>query len=87
LEDDTKSPNQQAKEIAEQVVSGTLDQRKAMNKMTREWVVYAKYNDKIYYLCLARHDDGDAFIRNRINQHCVEEFPFLNSLLSNEYVS
>ena len=87
LEDDTKSPNQQAKEIAEQVVSGTLDQRKARKKMTGEWVVYAKYNDKLYYLCLARHDDGDAFIRNRINQYCVEEFPFLNSLLSNEYVS
>ncbi|CAH7269082.1 hypothetical protein VCHA54P489_430004 [Vibrio chagasii] len=68
-------------------MSGTLDKRKARNKMTGEWVVYAKYNDDLYYLCLARHDDGDQVIRDRIEQHCVEEFPFLSSLLSNECVS
>ncbi|CAH1538750.1 conserved hypothetical protein [Vibrio owensii] len=87
LDDDAKSPHQQAEAIAEQVVSGTLDKRKARNKMTGEWVVYAKYNDDLYYLCLARHDDGDQVIRDRIEQHCVEEFPFLSSLLSNECVS
>ncbi|KOO16958.1 hypothetical protein AKJ18_02455 [Vibrio xuii] len=87
MDDDNKSTNQQAKEIANQVVTGTLDKRKAKNKITEEWVVYAKYNDELYYLCLARHDDADQFIRNRIERHCVKEFPFLSSLLSSEYVS
>ncbi|MGT3832139.1 hypothetical protein [Vibrio cholerae] len=87
MDDVAKSPEQQAKEIADKVVTGTLDKRQARNKMTGEWVVYAKYNDELYYLCLAQHDDGDQFIRDRIEQYCIDEFPFLSSLLSNERVS
>ncbi|CDT62616.1 hypothetical protein VCR15J2_470051 [Vibrio coralliirubri] len=83
LDDETKSINQQAKQISDQVVTGTLDRRKAKCKMTGEWVIYAKYNDELYYLCLARHNDTDQFIRNRIVQHCFEEFPFLKSQLNN----
>ncbi|TYZ37961.1 hypothetical protein EWT61_04915 [Vibrio alginolyticus] len=87
MDDETKSISQQAEFIANLAVTATIDKRKAENKMTGEWVIYAKFNDELYYLCLARHDDGDQFIRNRIEQYCSDEFPFLRSLLTNNSVS
>ncbi|MGF1733680.1 hypothetical protein [Photobacterium kasasachensis] len=75
-------PEQQAAEIARRMVDETLNKRKSEKKMTGEWVVYTKHQGKNYYLCLARHDDDDQFIRNRIEEHCMREFPFLESVLS-----
>ncbi|OBU34871.1 hypothetical protein CTM76_03625 [Photobacterium phosphoreum] len=77
------SPEQQSVEIAKRMVDKTLIQRRSDKKMTGEWVVYTKYQGKNYYLCLARHNDNDQSIRNRIEEHCLNEFPFLRSILSN----
>jgi hypothetical protein len=56
--------------------------------------MYAKINDfKVmiriaealentkYYLCLAKHSDGDDVIRKKINSSCIYEFPFLKEIL------
>jgi len=75
------------KVIADRVVNKTLAHRASKNKMTGEWVVFAKHQGKLYYLCLARHKDGDQQIRNRIEEYCLEEFPFLKDLLCNNPAS
>lgn len=44
---------------------------------TGEWLIYGKYGDLNYYLCIARHNAGDENIRREIENVCVDEFPFL----------
>ena len=48
------------------------------NGLTGEWLIYKKYQGKNYYMCLAKHDEGDENIyKNRIRP-CLIEFPELN---------
>ncbi|ENX3946295.1 hypothetical protein ACFO1C_001621 [Photobacterium damselae] len=83
LNEEHLSFEQQSAEIAKRMVDETLIKRRTDKKMTGEWVVYTKYQGENYYLCLARHEDNDQFIRNRIEDYCLKEFPFLESILSN----
>lgn len=67
--------------IVNDAVSGNLQRRRDGNKITEEWIIYAIHEGKKYYLCLAKHGDGDEEIRKRINSSCIFEFPFLNTIL------
>ncbi|WP_323875440.1 hypothetical protein [Aeromonas veronii] len=67
--------------IVEDLVSNNLSRRKMEGKMTGEWIVYAKHNGQNFYLCLAKHKDGDDKIREKIDRISVNEFPFLKSIL------
>jgi len=49
--------------------------------MTGEWIIYAEHESQKFYLCLAKHNDGDETIRERIGRVCVREFPFLRDVL------
>jgi len=48
-----------------------------------EWLLFATYNDKNYYLCLTTHDKSQHFhLRRTIDEICCREFPFLPGLLA-----
>ncbi len=67
--------------LVNDVVSGNLQRRSEEQKMTGEWLIYANNENNNYYLCLAKHGDGDLNIRKRLNS-CLVEFPFLNNTLT-----
>jgi hypothetical protein len=64
-------------ELAHRMVHEPVENRDAQGKMTGEWLIFAKYNGKNYYLCLNTHDAGDQLIFDRIHDHCLKEFPDL----------
>jgi hypothetical protein len=68
--------------IVNDAISGNLERRRKDGKITGEWVVYACHEGINYYLCLAKHNDGDEKIRMKIESTCVLEFPFLRKILS-----
>ena len=45
--------------------------------MTGEWIIFAKYNEKNYYLSLGDHTSDDMILRKMIDEWCIEEFPFI----------
>lgn len=51
------------------------------SRLTGEWVIFATHEGKNYYLCLGRHNSGDAHIRKQIEAACFAEFPFLKDIL------
>lgn len=64
-------------ELVHRLVHGAIDDRQSTGRLTGEWIIFAKYNNQNYYLCLARHDEGDEAIYSRIEALCFREFPFL----------
>lgn len=67
--------------VMEDAVYGNYVRRANQNRLTGEWIVYAKYNNNNYYLCLGRHTQGDAAIRRQIDNICTPDFPFLSEIL------
>jgi hypothetical protein len=69
--------------IAADVVNGNFARLADQQALTGEWLIFARYDDRNYYLCLATHDpqhhDG---LRHQIDTICCEEFPFLPALLA-----
>ena len=63
--------------ISDRVVYDSVDARSSMNKLTGEWIVFAKHNGQNYYLCVATHDTGDAEIYRQLELMCFPQFPFL----------
>ncbi|MBD2443317.1 hypothetical protein H6G25_08945 [Dolichospermum sp. FACHB-1091] len=60
-----------------ELTEGGMKKRADEQKLTGEWIIYAKYEGKNYYLTLALHDEDDNVIHKRIIDHCKPEFPFL----------
>ena len=58
-----------------------IQSRASDNKLTGEWIVFAKESGKNYYLCVNTHKAGDEFIADRIREHCLRQFPFLSAIL------
>lgn len=67
--------------IVNDIVISNLQRRQADQKTTGEWLIYAKHKNVNYFLCLAKHGEGDEQIRTRIDSTCIHEFPFLKSVL------
>jgi len=57
-------------------VTNLYAERTSDQRLTGEWIVFAKHEGKNYYLCLAKHSEDDASIFERV-QACADEFPFL----------
>ena len=70
------------KELAHNLVVGSMEERAAQNKLTGEWIVYAKENNANYYLGIWRHDAGDEKIAETIKSTCVPQFLFLAKYFS-----
>jgi len=68
-------------EIVNDVLTNNLARRRSEGKMTGEWIVYAQHENQNFYLSLAKHNDSDQEIRERIERICVREFPFLKNVL------
>ena len=64
-------------ELSHRLVQVPLEDRAAENKLTGEWIVYAKEDDKNYYLCISPHSAEDKTIASNIQVACAPEFPFL----------
>jgi len=68
--------------LVNDIIHGNLNRLGEVQKITGEWLVFAKHNGANYYLCIATHDvSTHEDIRNQINVVCCEEFPFLVDLL------
>lgn len=68
--------------LAHEMVIGNFERRSARCALTGEWIVYAPFEGKNYYLCLASHNDGDEFIASQIKSVCFSEFPFLKDIIN-----
>ena len=69
-------------ELTHKVVVESLEKRAEQDKLTGEWIVYAKENNSNYYLGIWRHDAGDEKIAKAIKDTCMPEFPFLSKYIS-----
>ena len=63
--------------IAHAVVLDGYTERSDAQKLTGEWIVYARHRDRNYYLTLGQHNEPDRAIRDRVLQ-CCPEFPELD---------
>lgn len=64
-------------QFSHEVVTGTFERREAQGKLTGEWIIFAKYGDQNYYLCLSTHNAGDQVIYDQVKSACFHQFPFL----------
>ena len=64
-------------ELAHRVVEESIVDRGAADKLTGEWIIFAKENGENYYLCISPHASGDENIANHVKV-CAHEFPFLS---------
>ncbi|CDN55283.1 Hypothetical protein RG1141_CH29470 [Neorhizobium galegae bv. officinalis bv. officinalis str. HAMBI 1141] len=74
---------------AMQAVKNSLAERSSAQKLTGEWLIFAKCNTGNLYLSLGYHDQGcsseerDHFLFERIKSHCAHEFPDLHMFIQN----
>lgn len=83
--DPSKSPTvteEMIQELSNRVSTESLEQRHSQNKITGEWIVFAKHQNKNYYLSVSPHTAGDKQIASNIKVACVPEFEFLSKYLS-----
>lgn len=62
--------------IIHRTVFEGMEARHKNAKMTGEWIVFAKYESKNYYLTIASHGEDDCDIWDRC-ERCKSEFPNL----------
>ena len=67
--------------LTHEIVTGAFEKREAQDKLTGEWIVFAKHSGQNYYLCLAMHDTGDQIIYDQIKSACLRQFPALNPVV------
>lgn len=66
------------------LVHGNLRRLREAAAMTGEWILFAKYEGKNYYLDITTHDQSlHDHVRKNIDSICCQEFPFLSNLLEN----
>lgn len=68
-------------ELSHRVVVESLEDRAADNKLTGEWIIFAKHQGQNYYLCLTTHKSGDENIAQSLKAACLPQFPFLNAYI------
>ena len=62
-----------------------LAAKHAKPRLTGEWIVFTRNNNRNVYLTLATHDEGNESIAIRIWQ-CAWEFPFVDEILKSNGV-
>ena len=69
--------------IVKDVVEGNWKRLRDAEKITGEWILFAKHDGKNYYLALATHDmTTHQHIRELIDTICCPEFPFIVDILN-----
>jgi hypothetical protein len=70
--------------LTRDAVYGNVERLRKAEKLTGEWIIFAKHDGQNYYLCLATHDKSThENVRQQIDMICCQEFPFLAELLAN----
>lgn len=64
-------------EFTTKAVTGSLSQRSDDNRLTGEWIVFAKEGGQNYYLGVWSHTQEDEQIVSSLKAGCLHEFPFL----------
>jgi hypothetical protein len=80
--DPKKITREMIDELAHRVVNEPVEKRDQQGKMTGEWIIFAKHNGKNFYLCLNTHNAGDQFIYDRIKEHCILDFPDIQTWIA-----
>lgn len=71
--------------IVKDTVQGNFERLREAERLTGEWIVFAKYERQNYYLTLATHDKTThEHERQMIESICYREFPFLEEMFRNE---
>lgn len=68
--------------IVNDSVSSNWERLIETESLTGEWLIFAKYESRNYYLCIGKHKSGDDYLRSQIDAVCLKEFPFLQSILN-----
>jgi hypothetical protein len=71
-------PDLRDKRIAYQVLGG-LEDRAAAQRMTGDWIIFAKHDGRNFYLGLGTHEEADDAIYQRLRGGSEWDFPFLFS--------
>lgn len=74
LENATELDEMTVKRLAHETTVGAFERRAARNALTGEWIVYAQDGDDRLYLSLARHEEGDQVIFDRMMSRCEGRF-------------
>ncbi|MEJ3602599.1 hypothetical protein WFH67_18900 [Vibrio vulnificus] len=67
--------------VAEEFTFKAFEDRADCGKLTGEWIVFAKLEDKNYYLALGEHDGSDHQLYEVIKSTCTPQFGFLDDIL------
>lgn len=71
-------------ELTKRVVNDSFLQRADDNRLTGEWIVFAKEGGQNYYLGIWPHTQGDESIANSLRTACLPQFPFLEKYLQTD---
>lgn len=77
MQNDSIPDEKKAGAIADVYVREGYAQRSNAQKLTGEWIVYARHQGRNCYLTLGQHNEPDQAIRDRVLQ-CCPEFPELD---------
>ncbi|WP_296951807.1 hypothetical protein [uncultured Massilia sp.] len=69
-------------EVTTRAIVDTITQRADNNRLTGEWIVFAREDGRNYYLGIWPHAQGDEEIAQSLRAACLPEFPFLQKYLS-----
>lgn len=65
-------------ELTQAIVFGSIDERASAEKLTGEWIVFAKEAGENYYLSIETHQQLDERVASNLRVACLPEFPFLS---------
>jgi hypothetical protein len=67
--------------LAHRFFMGGIEERSAANRLTGDWIIFAKHDGNYYYLDLATHEEGEGenapVLMNKLRNGSSMDFPFL----------
>jgi hypothetical protein len=67
--------------LTHRLVMGGIEERSGANRLTGDWIIFAKHGKNNYYLDLATHEEGEGEnapgLLNKLRNSSSMDFPFL----------
>ncbi|MDQ1832766.1 hypothetical protein [Massilia scottii] len=70
------------KSLSHAIVMESLEARAEAEKLTGEWIIFAKEENKNYYLSIETHQQPDERVAGNLRVACLPQFPFLSKYLT-----